>query len=81
MAFKQLEAERDVPPISDPRQPPGRGIEPPDGRALPDPPTAPAKSKRFHGSVVLDTARVGRDARKIAEEVIAHLSGLLIFPK
>jgi hypothetical protein len=26
---------------------------------------------------VLDTARVGRDASRIAEEVIAHLSGLL----
>jgi hypothetical protein len=36
-----------------------------------------AKAKRFHGAVVLDTARVGRDASRIAEEVIAHLSGLV----
>jgi hypothetical protein len=35
--------------------------------------TAP---KRFHGSVELDSTRVGRDAGKIAEEVIAHLVGL-----
>ena len=33
--------------------------------------------KRFHGSVTLDANRVGRDAGKIAEEVIAHLVGLV----
>lgn len=32
--------------------------------------------KRFHGSVELDSTRVGRDASRIAEEVIAHLVGL-----
>ncbi|MGA7178357.1 MAG: hypothetical protein WBX11_02055 [Thiobacillaceae bacterium] len=36
-----------------------------------------AKPKRFHGSVTLDTARMGRDAGRIAEEVIAHLAGLV----
>ncbi len=36
-----------------------------------------AQPRRFHGTVTLDTARVGRDAGRIAEEVIAHLSGLL----
>ncbi len=40
------------------------------------PPLA-AKPKRFHGTAVLDTARVGRDASRIAEEVISHLSGLV----
>jgi len=40
----------------------------------PQPATLP---RRFHGSVTLDTARVGRDASRIAEEVIAHLSGLV----
>jgi hypothetical protein len=35
------------------------------------------KSKRFHGTVTLDTTRVGRDASRIADEVIAHLSGLV----
>jgi predicted AAA+ superfamily ATPase len=30
---------------------------------------------RFHGTVRLDPARVGRDASRIAEEVIAHLAG------
>jgi hypothetical protein len=36
-----------------------------------------AQPKRFHGTVTLDTARVGRDAGRIAEEVIAHLAGLV----
>jgi predicted AAA+ superfamily ATPase len=37
----------------------------------------PSSPKRFHGSVELDPARVGRDAGRIAEEVIAHLTGLV----
>lgn len=40
-------------------------------------PTPPPKPKRFHGSVALDPARVGRDAGRIADEVIAHLAGLI----
>jgi len=40
-------------------------------------PSAAPQPKRFHGTVTLDTARVGRDASRIAEEVIAHLSGLI----
>jgi predicted AAA+ superfamily ATPase len=35
------------------------------------------KPKRFHGSVSLDPARVGRDAGRIADEVISHLAGLV----
>lgn len=31
--------------------------------------------RRFHGTVSLDPARAGRDAARIAEEVIAHLAG------
>ena len=41
------------------------------------PPRAPSAPKRFHGTVPLDPARVGRDAGRIAEEVIAHLVGLV----
>jgi hypothetical protein len=33
--------------------------------------------KRFFGSVALDPTRVGRDAGRIAEEVIQHLAGLM----
>jgi predicted AAA+ superfamily ATPase len=39
--------------------------------------TQPPKPKRFHGTVVLDPARVGRDASRIADEVITHLVGLV----
>ena len=39
--------------------------------------SATALPKRFHGSVSLDTTRVGRDASRIADEVISHLSGLI----
>ncbi|WP_322494260.1 hypothetical protein [Chloroflexus sp.] len=41
--------------------------------ALPLPKPA---ARRFHGSVRLDPARVGRDASRIAEEVVAHLAAL-----
>ena len=33
------------------------------------------RPRRFHGTVPLDPARVGRDASRIADEVIAHLAG------
>ena len=39
-------------------------------------PAAP-KMKRFHGTVTLDANRVGRDASRIADEVIVHLAGLV----
>ncbi|MDD5301639.1 MAG: AAA+ family ATPase, partial [Elusimicrobia bacterium] len=32
---------------------------------------------RFHGTVILDSARVGRDASRIADEVISHLTALV----
>src|SRR5690606_27134888 len=34
------------------------------------------KPNRVHGTVELDPQRVGRDAGKIAEEIVAHLSSL-----
>nr|MBA3638596.1 hypothetical protein [Acidobacteriota bacterium] len=39
-------------------------------------PTA-AKPKRFHGTVILDSTRVGRDASRVADEMISHLTGLV----
>jgi Protein of unknown function (DUF499) len=33
--------------------------------------------RRFHGSVTLDPTRVGRDAGRIADEIVSHLSGLM----
>ncbi|NUQ36569.1 MAG: hypothetical protein HUU23_01980, partial [Caldilineales bacterium] len=32
---------------------------------------------RYYGAVTLDATRVGRDAGRIADEVIAHLAGLV----
>ena len=43
----------------------------------PDAPLPTPKLQRFHGTVSLDATRVGRDASRIADEVIAHLSGLV----
>jgi hypothetical protein len=40
-------------------------------------PQASPGPKRFHGSVELDPTRVGRDAGRVADEVIAHLAGLV----
>ena len=56
----------------------GPGVSPlPPGETPPAQPPGSAKPKRFHGTVSLDAARVGRDASKIAEEVISHLVGLV----
>ena len=68
----------------------GRQITPPDppeppeeengeqGEEEEDPPPKPRPAaKRYHGAVRLNPTRVGRDASQIADEVIAHLEGLL----
>lgn len=44
-----------------------------DGSVEPLPHPPKKLNKRFYGSVVLDTARAGRDAGQIVDEVIAHL--------
>jgi hypothetical protein len=36
---------------------------------------APPNRRRFHGTVQLDPTRAGRDASRIADEIIAHLAG------
>jgi hypothetical protein len=40
-------------------------------------PPASSRPKRFHGSVKLDPTRVGRDAGRVGDEVVAHLAGLV----
>jgi hypothetical protein len=62
-------------------QPPSAGRTTAEGGKEPGPSVgpspAPARPKRFHGTVLLDATRVGRDAGRIADEVIAHLAGLV----
>ena len=45
----------------------------------PVPPNPPVKKQanRFYGTVTLDSARVGRDASRVADEVISHLVALM----
>ena len=68
VAQRQLEKEKAGPGNGELVLPP----DPPEPPA-PPPPTPP---QRFYGTVSLNTTRVGRDASQIADEVIAHLSGL-----
>src|SRR5690606_12830339 len=74
-ARRQLDAEVPQQPATGagpvPGRPPTDGAS---GGASPQPAT-PTLARRFHGTVRLDPARVGRDAGRIAEEVIAHLAG------
>jgi len=46
------------------------------GGLVSDPPTGIELPRRFHASATLDPDRVGRDAGKIADEVLSHLSVL-----
>ena len=76
IARKQLDAETKAetkPDAGKPETP--QHPEHPD-KPLP-PPAEAAKPKRFHGTVELDPTRVGRDAGRIADEVISHLAGLV----
>jgi hypothetical protein len=83
VARKQLEAEtKDGPPDGGKGAAGGGSMEgsgpgPGPGGLGPKPPPPAIMPKRFHGSVELDQERVGRDAGRIAEEVISHLTGLV----
>lgn len=76
LAQAQLDAEAGENGRSGPGSGPGGPLPPGTDGAGPGNDTAAAPSiRRFFGTVVLDSARVGRDASRIAEEVIAHLVG------
>lgn len=51
----------------------------PAAATAPSPVTSPAPAllTRFHGTVAVDPTRLGRDAARVADEVVAHLSGLV----
>ena len=81
VASKQLAAE--VSPssgaqIGKPSNPATKETKTAGGNQGDEPPVQkPAPPNRFFGAVRLDPMRVGRDASKIADEVIAHLVGQL----
>jgi hypothetical protein len=79
VARAQLEAEVEPPagPSPYPVAPGPDGEHPPVPPPLPGEPQPAAAPKRFHGTVDLDPTRVGRDASRIADEVLAHLTGLV----
>lgn len=76
VARGQLDAEVAPPPTPD-----GKLDEPttdnPAGEPAPNGAGEGPKLTRYHGTVVLDPARTGRDAGRIADEVISHLVGLI----
>jgi len=87
-ALKQIEADRPGPEIStigdgNTGDEPANNVVGPGSIVGPGATSGPAKPdqvpkpKRFHGTVTLDPHRVGRDAAKIAEEVIAHISSMI----
>jgi predicted AAA+ superfamily ATPase len=69
-AVRQRQEEASVRPEPGP-EPDGPGVEAPPA----EPPAR--KARRFHGTIVLDPTRAGRDAGRIADEVISHLAGLV----
>ncbi len=81
VARRQLDAEKVKPPEGGTPPDTGDGggktavTEPEGGRT--GTPAVAAQPRRFHGTITLDPTRVGRDASRIADEVIAHLSGLV----
>jgi hypothetical protein len=80
IACRQLDSETHKPGVPVP----GRPTEEGGGTAMVDVPPSTGKAdqtepvpavRRFFGTVTLDPTRVGRDAGRIAEEVISHLVG------
>jgi hypothetical protein len=82
VARKQMDAE--CPPEIQP-EPPENGFDShdPESRPLHEPPytpptvVAPSRPTRFHGTVTVNATRVGLDASRIADEVLAHITGLV----
>ena len=84
IARRQLDVERKKVP-GEPAGPGGEtgtGADTGEGAATsragePAPPPKAALPTRFHGTLELDATRVGRDASRIADEVVSHLAGLV----
>lgn len=82
-SIAQAQVDDETPPtqrsLNEPPAPGADSVARPGDAPTAHPPSGPVitRPRRFHGSVTIDTARVGRDASRIADEVIAHLSGLV----
>ena len=78
VAQAQVDRERAPEPPVPPTPPvdPGDG-NPPVPPVPPVPPAGPKAPTRYYGTVTIDPARAGRDAGRIADEVLAHLVGLV----
>jgi predicted AAA+ superfamily ATPase len=76
VARKQIDTETAPAPTPDgkPEIPVTIGPSP---TSTPTRPTEAPRPSRYHGTVELDPARTGRDAGRIADEVISHLVGLV----
>lgn len=78
VASRQLDEERTAPEPVPGQSPELTGGTPaPDGAGTPTIPDLIPRATRFHGTASLEPTRVGRDAGKIAEEIVAHLVGLV----
>ena len=80
VARAQLDLESHKPPVTGPLPSIDSSGKKPSTSGIKDAPTStpsrPVQPKRFHGTVTLDSTRVGRDAARIAEEIIGHLTSL-----
>ncbi|MCC6774226.1 MAG: AAA+ family ATPase, partial [Gemmatimonadaceae bacterium] len=79
-AIARVQLDREVSPASPPKPTPPGGSDTPTGPVAGGGQGSASEKpvlRRFYGTVTLDSARAGRDAGRIAEEVIAHLAGLV----
>lgn len=76
-ARRQLDATADTASPAQPGSPAAPASPAPAGSANPSPAGQRPEPKRYFGSVNLDSDRIGRDAGRIAEEVVSHLAGLV----
>lgn len=80
IALQQIDAEKAKAEGAKPKDGDKESIGTKEGEGKKEDDDTPPKAvqpKRFHGTVTLDATRVGRDAGRIAEEVISHLAGLV----